>query len=524
MEHGNKGRNKDLFLGLDIGTTNSKAVVVNSLGEPVGQEECRHGVETPFPGWVEHDPEKIWWDETVSLIRGLAVNSGISPNRIRAVAVSGLGAAMVPLGKSGNPLRKAVLYGIDTRAYRETAEMEKALGKERVIEISGQPLSSQSMGPKMLWLKKKEPGIYGKTEALLGTNGYVVWRLTGEKRMDTGTAHFYGPLFDIKKNCWNWEICGQFGLDYRKLPELIEPHEEAGRVTKEAAEITGLPAGIPVIAGTTDTFAEAVGAGAINRGDVFLVYGSTMSLVVNMENPATDRTLWTNRHYLPGVYTLIGAMATSGNLINWFTELIQGSSPAEGEGESIRRLNEGAVKLPPGSEGLMALPYFSGERTPIDDPAARGVIAGLTLGHTQYHLYRALLEGISYGFNHHLEILRDRGVKLGRIISAGGGVRNDLWTRIISDVSGLTQYCVVPGVPAASLGDAYMAGFGAGAFNLGDIQRLTAALEKREIVPDTENHALYKRIFPLYRDLYDKTKEIVHTLQILGSGNPVEVE
>lgn len=501
-----------LFLGIDIGTTNSKAVVISETGEVRGTAERAHGVDSPCPGRMEHDAEDVWWREVKELLSLLSKTSRVPLKDIAALAVSGIGATLVPTDLSGKALRPAILYGIDTRAWKETEEMEKVLGREGSIEIAGQPLSSQSMGPKYLWLKREEPEVYRNTDRLLGTNGYIVRKLTGEAVMDTGTAHFYGPLFDIEKYRWNEDICKRFNLDPGKLPRLLSPHEVAGHVTESASGETGIPAGTPVIAGTVDTYAEAVGAGAVRPGDIFLVYGSTMSLVVNTKVPVKDNQLWTNCHYVPETYSLIGAMATSGKLIQWFVESLLEKEEGAYDWEILNRFNNEAKSLPPGSEGLLVLPYFSGERTPLDDPKARGIIAGLTLGQGRIHIYRAILEGIAYGFMHHYEIIRNRGIAVNTIISAGGGVRNSLWTQIISDVSGCPQHCVITEVSSAPLGDAYMAGHGLGAFDLEKIIYFASKSKRRMVRPDRNAEKRYKSLYPLYRDLYEHSKGTVHAL------------
>ena len=281
------------------------------------------------------------------------------------------------------------------------------------------------------------------------------------------TAIFFGPLFNFQRMKWENKICDKIGIPLSILPNIYYPAELVGEVTSEASEETGLEAGTPVIAGAPDAFAEATGAGAIKEGEVFLTYGTTMTIIVCLKYPKTHINLWSNIHYVPNIYTLLGGMATSGALTRWFkNNFVQTEVQSEKRTgiDTYHFLSDEAARVSIGSEGLIVLPYFSGERTPIDDELARGVIIGLTLFHTKRHLYRALLEGTAYGVEHHLDIMRKMGIIPQKIIAAGGGVENQTWTQIVSDVTGLKQVCVREKGFSAPYGDAYMAGYGSGVF------------------------------------------------------------
>lgn len=504
----------DYLLGLDVGTTNTKAVLINGEGEEAARAERKHEVQFLSGGKVEQDAEKIWWSEFSSIARELLSSSGISPSDIAGIGISAMGANLTAIDETGVPLRPGILYGVDTRAYIEIDYMNETAGVETILETGAMALSSQSVGPKILWIKNNEPDVYERTCSFLTTNGYIVRKLTGRNCMDGSSAAFYGPFYDYRSNRWSEEMCGLFGVDIEKLPEIVDAHEVIGEVTAEAASECGLKAGTLVIAGSIDTYAEAVGGGAVEPGEVFTVYGSTMSMLANAGKITPEPVLWTTPHYPPGLFTLIGSMSTSGNLIAWFFDRIvePGKSDSGRFGEVLEQYNREAEKITPGSEGLVALPYFSGERTPINDPHARGVVAGLTLSHNRYHIYRSILEAIAFGFKHHLDLFSDRNVTITRIISSGGGVRNSLWAQIISDVSGFPQKCVDTGGYTAPLGNCIMAGYAVGLFDVSRAKEDFPFRLTREIRPDMKKKNEYDKLFPLYRNLYLDTADTVHNL------------
>jgi len=506
---------KRYLMGIDIGTSGSKGIISDLEGRIVSFYSIDHEISIPHSCWAEHDAVNIWWNDFKKICAELLKNENIQSNDIAAIGCSGLGPTMVPIDSKGIPLRPAILYGIDTRSNNEIKYLNELLGRRNIFETSGQILSAQSIVTKILWYKNNEQDKYNKTFKILTTNGFLIYKLTGRCSIDLCNAIFWGPLFNIKKLCWDTIISERIGILVSLLPEVYNPSDIIGEVTKEASEETGLAEGTPVIAGAIDTFAEATGAGAIEPGDVFLAYGTTMTIIVNSNSLKTHTDLWANVHYIPNIYTLIGGMATSGALTNWFIKNF-----VEIEEEIFKRnglniysiLSDMAAEIPAGSEGLIVLPYFSGERTPINDELARGVIVGLTLSHTKKHIYRALLEGTANSVAHHLDIIGKMDIVPKRIISAGGGIENETWTQIVSDVTGLKQICIGERGLSAPLGDAYMAGFGTGIFK--DFSTLEEKWVKktRVIEPDKKTHIKYKKYLKIYKNLYKSTKEDIHRL------------
>src|SRR5262245_17200571 len=345
--------------------SSSKGVLVTADGEIVARASRPHGVETPHPGWVEHDPEGVWWADFLALSRELSAGE----HRIAGLAVSGIGPVLLPADGAGRPLRPAILYGVDTRASVEIAELTEELGAQAILSRGGTPLSSQAVGPKLRWLARHEPEVYQRTELLLMASSYLVHRLTGRYVLDHHSASQCDPMYDQNTFEWatDWAQRVAPGL---RLPELAWPTEVVGTVTAEAARETGLPQGLPVTAGTVDAWAEAVSVGVRETGDVMLMYGTTMFLIQVLEQAHPNPGLWTTSGAFPGTRTLAAGMATSGAVTDWLARLV---------GADFATLTAEAASVPAGRRGLLVLPDFAGERAPLCDAAASGVHAALTV-------------------------------------------------------------------------------------------------------------------------------------------------
>ncbi|MCT2587022.1 FGGY-family carbohydrate kinase [Actinophytocola gossypii] len=481
----------DLYLGVDIGTSSSKGVLVTGSGEILARASREHRTATPHPGWVEHDAETVWWADFLAITRELVAAADARP---AGLAVSGIGPCLLPADGAGRPLRPAILYGVDTRAGTEIAELTEELGAEEILRRGGTPLSSQAVGPKLRWLARHEPDVYARTEKLLMASSYLVHRLTGRYVLDHHSASQCDPMYDQHRLDWatDWARTVAPGLT---LPDLAWPTEVAGTVTAEAAAETGLPAGLPVTAGTVDAWAEATSVGVREPGDVMVMYGTTMFLIQVIEEPRPHPGLWTTSGVFPGTRSLAAGMATSGAVTDWLRRLVGGD---------FTTLVAEAAAVPPGSRGLLLLPYFAGERTPIFDPDARGVIAGLTLEHGRAELYRAALEGIAYGVRHNLEAMREAGGRARRLVAVGGGTQGGLWTRIVTDVTGEEQQVPTETV-GACLGDALLAAVATGA----DVDIDAWNPPDHTVAPESGGYdAFYQR----YRELYPATEDVAHFL------------
>lgn len=484
-----------LVLGIDIGTSSSKGVLARADGTVVAQAEIPHTVSLPRPGWAEHDAEQTWWADVVELCQRLLPHAD---GPLAAVCTSGIGPCLLPVDASGRPLRPAILYGIDTRATREITELTERYGEERILARSGSVLTSQAVGPKLAWLRRNEPEVYARTKRFLMASSYVVERLAGEYVLDHHSASQCDPLYDLHTASWIEEIAAEIAPGVR-LPRLLWPGEVAGHVTAAAAEATGIPAGTPVAAGTIDAWAEALSVGVRDPGDCMLMYGTTMFLVQVLDRPVVDRRLWATRGIVPGTANLAGGMATSGAVTDWLRRLVGGS---------FGDLTAEAAQIPAGSHGLVMLPYFAGERSPLFDPDARGAVLGLTLRHGRGHLYRAALEATAYAVRHHLEVMAQAGAEPARLVAVGGGTTGDLWTQIVSDVTGRPQDLPEQRI-GASYGDALLAAVAAG---LVPEEGATWARTSRTVQPRAEGREVYDELHDVYRQLYPATRDQAHVL------------
>lgn len=509
----------DLLLGVDIGTYSAKGVLCTPGGEVLAEATIEHGLSLPRPGWAEHDPDAIWWGEFVGLTRQL-LGEGFRGEDIGGVAVSAIGAAMLPVDAEGRPLRQGILYGIDTRASEEIAWLNGHFGEAPMFDLGGMALTSQAIGPKILWIKRREPAVYAAAHTFLSASSYMVFRLTGETVMDVHTASYYNPLFDLRHLRWDPRFAGPI-VDLDKLPRLLWSNQIAGEVTPAAAAETGLRAGTPVTAGTIDAAAEAVSVGVVDPGDMMVMYGTTMFFIQVTGAPVPDPRMWSTAFALPGRYSIEGGMSTTGALTRWFRDTLGGeemAAEAAGGPNAYAALAESAAAVSPGAEGLICLPYFAGERTPINDPDARGVYAGLTLTHTKAHLYRASLEGTAYGVRHNLETMAAMGAAPKRLVAVGGGARNPLWLQIVSDVSGLPQD-VPERTIGAAYGDAFLAGVGTGIVPGEDALRRDWVKLALQLQPNVDLRPVYDAYYEIYRNLYESAKNELHALARLGAGD-----
>jgi xylulokinase len=499
----------ELLLGIDVGTYSSKAVLATPQGEVLRSAVVPHEMEIPRPGWAEQDADAVWWSDVVRLCRELLDGSPYGGADVAGVAVSAIGPCLLPLDERGRPLRKGILYGVDARASEEIELLNRELGEKEVFEFTNMTFTSQAIGPKIVWLQRHEPEVWRQTRHLTTASSYLAYRLTGEHVIDRHTAGHYMPLFDPTTAEWSGRFSERIA-PLELLPRLGWSDELAGRVTGEAAALTGLREGTPVAVGAVDALSEAISVGAVEPGDLMIMYGSTTFFILVGEKPTPDRRTWSVPGAFEGQHVLAAGMATTGSLTRWFRDELARDLPEE---EAYGRLFEAARLVPPGAEGLLMLPYFSGERTPINDPDARGVIAGLSLSHTRAHLFRAVLESVAFGVRHNLETFAEIGAPIRRLVAVGGGAQSDTWLRIVSDVTGQSQE-VPSQTIGASYGDAFLAGRVAGLLEREDLRDWVRVRE--EILPDEEAHAAYQ---PLYRDfleLYRQTSSVVHRLSRRG--------
>lgn len=497
-------------LGVDIGTSSSKGVLVDAGGGILASATRAHDVDRPRTGWVEMDAA-IWWDEFVAISGELL--AAVPDAEIVGVGVSGMGPCILLADEHDVPVRPAILYGVDTRSTVQIERLTRELGVDDITRIGGSTLTSQAGGPKIAWVADEEPAAWERARRLYMPATWLVRKLTAAYVLDHQSASQVSPLYDIEGECWHGPWWDRYAAHVEQ-PTLQWAGDVAGEVTAEASALTGIPAGTPVITGTIDAWTEAVSVGAHEVGDLMLMYGTTMFMVfTNGAETLRTPSIWTTAGAFAGTRNLAGGLSTSGALTAWLAGLTGADYPellAEAE-------TSGA-----GARGLLVLPYFAGERTPIQDPDARGVIAGLTLDHTRGDLYRAALEATALGVRHNVETMRAAGADILRIVAVGGGTQGRLWLQIVSDVTGLVQE-----VPATTIGASYGAAFlAATATAAPDGTPVIADWNpiSERIHPDEAVRPLYDALFDRYVRLYEGSKPVVHELAAAQRGTPATID
>lgn len=491
----------EVLMGVDIGTGSTKGVIAHPDGQVLATAQRPHKTDYPQPGFVEHDAEGIWWKDFTEIVAELLPKAD---GPVRAISVSGIGACTLPADANGDPLRSGILYGIDTRAGKEIDELIERYGEDEIVQRSLSRISHQSIGPKLMWLQRHQPDIWQRTKQLLMPNSFIVERLTGEYTLDSISASFCIPMFDPRTRTWikEWSDDVAPGL---ALPRVIEPWEIAGTITQRGSDLTGLPVGIPVCAGTIDAPVESASIGVRDPGDVMLTYGTTMGVAGILTGPQPSRTVNSFPGVFPDRHMMVGPTATSGALTTWLRDISNGMP--------FEDLLAEAAATPPGASGLVALPYFAGERSPLWDADARGVIAGLTLSHTRGHLYRAMLEATAYSARAIFEALHADGVRTERVVAVGGGTKGGLWTQIVSDVTGIPQELSKETI-GACYGDALFAARAAGLVDPMDVW----ATRAETVQPREELREGYDKLYEIYGELYPATLSQVHALARIQSA------
>lgn len=487
---------RSLLLGVDIGTTATKAVLCDPEGRIVAESDAEATLHSPHPGWAEEDPD-VWWRNMPRLVRACLEQAHASPTDIAAVGVSGMVPTVILVDADGRVLRPSIQQN-DARAHREIADFKAALDESQVLQRTGSAITQQSIGPKLLWLRRHEPEAMRQARYVMGSYDFIVYRLTSTPSIERNWALESG-LYDLYREDWDEAILSMSTVSREQFGAVRFPAEVVGAVTRQAADFTGLSEGTPVVAGSADHIASAFSAGVHTEGDLLVKLGGAGDILYCLDRLVIDPRLFLDYHVIPGRFLLNGCMAASGSVIKWFR---QEFAPQL----SYADLDAEASAVPPGAQGLILLPYFLGEKTPIFDPQARGLFLGLTLTHRRAHLYRAILEGIAFGFYHHLQVLAERGLTATRARVTNGGARSLLWKQITADVLGLPLEPIAQH-PGSSLGAAFIAGKGVGLFK--DWQEIDRFIAVETVIqPDARRHAEYQARFELYRQAYERLKPL----------------
>lgn len=504
-----------LLLGVDIGTNESKGVLIDGSFRPIASFSVPHTMENPQPNYFEMDAE-IWWSDFCKISRGLMEQVGVGPERIAGIGTSVMGCDCIAVDEHCKPLRKAILYGIDARSGPQIEALIRELGEEGVLRMFGHIPCSDDISTKILWIKENEPEIYKNTYKFLTGSSYLTAKLTGQYKIDSYLAKAgFRPIYN-QDGTYNTEDGPRF-CRADQMAETADVTDVAGGLTAEAARECGLLAGTPVIVGTGDSTAESIAGGLVAPGTLFVQFGSTMFYIYclsgHMDACIDDNFPGSNPFTIPGSYAATGGTNCAGTLTKWvrdvyYTHELQAAQVGGPNAYAV--MAEEAAQVPAGSNGLIILPYFYGERSPINDPAAKGVMFGLSGSHTRKEINRAALESVAYSLGSHMRLFRNHGLEPDTVIIAGGGTKNPVWMQIVADVIGMPVQ-TAENWQTASYGDACMAAIGCGI--LRDFQQLKQVMPLNSpVLPNMENHALYQRYLDIYESLYAVTKDMMHQL------------
>ena len=490
------------LLGIDVGTSGSKALLVREDGEVAASATTEYPFSTPQPLWAEQDPAD-WWQATVASIRQVLAESGATAADLAGVGLTGQMHGLVLLDAAGAVLRPCIMWN-DQRTAKECAEITQKVGAARLLQLTGNPVLPGFTAPKILWVREHEPDVYRRVAKILLPKDYVRYRLTGEFYGEVSDASGTS-LFDVGRRAWSGEMLEALAIPRAWLPEVTESPVISARVSVAAAAETGLLAGTPVAGGGSDQAAGAVGTGIVSEGTVSATIGTSGVVFAASDSYRVEPQgrLHAFCHAVPGMWHLMGVMLSAAGSFRWYRDTLGGAERAEAQASGrdvYDLLTEGAATVPAGCEGLLFLPYLTGERTPYPDPNARGVFFGLTLRHTRAHMTRSVLEGVSYGLRDSLELMRALGLSVQQVRASGGGARSALWRQILADVFD-AEIATVNVTEGAPYGAALLAGVGAGVY-----AGVPAAVERTlhitgctEPGPDTPVYADY---YPHYRALY----------------------
>ncbi|MEM1714568.1 MAG: xylulokinase [Thermofilaceae archaeon] len=490
-----------LVAGIDIGTGGCKVVVFDLAGRQVASAFREYSVYHPRVGWAEQDPND-WWRAAVEALR--EVTRIVGSESIEAVGLSSQREAFAPLDKEGRVLYNAIIW-LDSRASKQEEWVRERVGSQRVLEITGLPVDQMFSAVKLLWLMEEAEQLFRRIDRILFAKDFIAYKLTGEACTDFSMAS-RTMLLDIRKLKWSLELCEELGIPAEILPPLKGSWEVVGEVTSEAAEVTGLKRGTPIVSGGGDRPCEALGAGVVDEGEVNIGTGTGTCFEAPLVEPRPDKKMRIDTcvHVVPNRWEYEIVVNATGESLRWFRDQFGGLEVEEARRRQVSAydvLLEEAGKVPPGSEGLFYYPYLWGAKAPFFNPRAKGVFIGFTHAHTRGYFVRAILEGVAFQYKGVLDLLEELGVHVKRLTMTGGEARGELWNRIKASVVGVSL--LLPHVSdAAGLGAAILAAVGCGHY--GDVRRAIASMVhiERAVDPDPEMQRIYAELYPRYLKTY----------------------
>ena len=493
-----------LLLGIDLSTTGAKALLIDPEGRVVGSATTPLSLSSPHPLWSEQEPRE-WWEATANSIARVLAETNVAGADIAAIGLTGQMHGLVVLDAELEVLRPAILWN-DQRCGAECDEIRERVSLERLVQITGNDALTGFTAPKILWLETNEPEIHRRIKHVLLPKDYIRFKLTGALAMDkadgSGTM-----LFDLRRRDWSTDILEALNIPAEWLPPTFEGHETTSEVAKDAAALTGLRAGTPVVAGGGDQSAQAVGVGVVRPGTIAVTLGTSGVVFAATESPLIEAggRLHAFCHAVAGRWHLMGVMLSAAGSLQWYHDNFAPD-------RSFADLVADAAEVPPGSEGLLFLPYLSGERTPHPDPLARGAWIGLTGRHGPAHLTRSILEVVAFGLKDIFCLMADAGLaSVDQIRLSGGGAKSALWRQILADVFA-AELVTVNTTEGAAFGAALLAGVGAGVWSNVDEACAKTVFVSQSIVPNTRAIETYRAMYRHYESLYPALKQTFHAL------------
>lgn len=498
----------EYVIGVDLGTSGTKTVLFSTDGQPIASKTIEYPLYQPQNGWAEQAPED-WWHAACGSMKEVISKSGINPKDIKGIGISGQMHGLVMLDKAGNVLRRSIIW-CDQRTAAECDEITNKVGANRLIELTANPALTGFTASKILWVRNNEPEIYEKCAHILLPKDYVRYMLTGEFATEVSDASGM-QLLDVPNRCWSDEVLSKLGIDKSLLAKVYESPEITGKVTAQASELCGVPAGTPVVGGAGDNAAAAVGTGTVQDGIAFTTLGTSGVVFAHTDKLSIDPKgrVHTFCCAVPGAWHVMGVTQAAGLSLKWFRDNFCDAEMAAAKGmkkDPYYLMDKQAENIPIGAERLLYLPYLMGERTPHLDPNCRGAFIGLSAMHTRQHMLRAVMEGVVYSQRDSVEVLRGMGVKINDMLACGGGGTSPLWRQMLADVYGCPVKTVVS-KEGPALGVAILASVGTGIYK--SVQEACKEVIKTNPAqnPIAANSAEYEKFYKMYTELYPALKE-----------------
>lgn len=505
------------LMGIDIGTTGAKTLLINEEGKVIATNTQEYPLHTPRPNWAEQDPND-WWEGTINSIKNVLSEVGVGGEEIKGVGLSGQMHGSVFLDRNHNVLRPCILW-CDQRTAKQCNYITEKIGRERLIQLTCNPALTGFTAGKILWVRENEPQVYERTHKILLPKDYIRFKLTGEFATEVSDAS--GTLlFDVRKRRWSDEMLEELDIDRDFMPKCFESPVVSGKITDEVARITGLKSGTPVVGGGGDNAAAAVGSGIVRAGRVFSSLGTSGVVFAHSNQVEVDPSLRVHTfcHAVPGTWHVMGVMLAAGGSFRWFRDNLGTEEVEQAREEGVdpyEILTRKAAEAKPGCDGLIFLPYLSGERTPHANPNAKGVFFGLSLSHRKAHLIRAVLEGVTFGMRDSLEIIKGMGIPVEEVRALGGGARSSLWRQMQADIMN-EDILTINVAEGAGYGAAVLAGVGTKMYE--NVQEACDNLisTTSRTKPNKENVQLYEDYYRVFQQLYpplvesfDKVNDLV---------------